>query len=169
MGAFAASLNNPPRNANQKSQFGHGQGGFSMKRAFLVAVCGLVILGAGFAANAQPSVYVVNVPFPFFVGQQQLPAGTYYVDSKRPFDSSSLTLEFIRSGGHAGIALPAAATLESKEKIPTPKLVFHQYGGFYFLSQFWGADGRGKQLAESSRETELAKKQAPTNLSIAAR
>jgi len=140
-----------------------------MKRAFLVAIGGVLSLGVGVAAYAQNSLYVVKVPFTFFVGQRQLPAGTYYVDSKRPFDNSPLTMEFIRSGGQAGVALPAAATLESKEKATTPKLVFRQYGSFYFLSEFWGADGRGKQLAPSGQEMELATKQSPKELAIAAR
>jgi len=140
-----------------------------MKRAILFAVVGLLFLGAGLAAYAQPSQYVVNVPFPFFVGEHQLPAGVYYVDSKRPFDSSPMTIEILHSGNDAGIALQTAATLESKDKAPAAKLVFHQYGTAYFLTQFWGSDGRGKQLAETSRETELARKQSPTDLSIAAR
>jgi hypothetical protein len=140
-----------------------------MKRALLVAIGGLLSLGAGVAAYAQSSLYVVKVPFTFFVGQRQLPAGTYYVDSKRPFDNSPLTLEFIRSGGEAGVALPAAATLQSKEKTTAPKLVFHRYGSIYFLSEFWGADGRGKQIAPSAQEMELATKETPKELAIAAR
>ena len=140
-----------------------------MKRAFLVAVGGLLSFGAGLAAYAQTTVYVFKIPFAFFVGTRELPAGTYYVDSKRPFDSSQLTLEFIRSDSEAGIALPSAKTLEAKETRTTPKLVFHQYGSVYFASEFWGENGRGKQLAESSQEIQLAGKQAPTDLTIAAR
>jgi hypothetical protein len=140
-----------------------------MKRVFLVAVGVLLSLGAGLAAGAQVKVYVFKIPFAFFVGTRELPAGTYYVDSTRPFDSSQVTLEFLRSGGEAGIPLPAAKALEAKETTTAPKLVFHQYGGIYFVSEFWGANGRGKQLAESSQEIQLAGKQAPTNLTIAAR
>jgi hypothetical protein len=144
--------------------------GLSMKRAFLVAVGGLLSLGAGLAAYAQTTVYVFKIPFAFFVGTREFPAGTYYIDSKRPFDSSQLTLEFIRSGSEAAeIALPSAKTLDAKETRTTPKLVFHQYGSVYFVSEFWGQNGRGKQLAESSQEIQLAGKQAPTDLTIAAR
>lgn len=140
-----------------------------MKRAFLVAVGGLLSLGAGLSAYAKTTVYVFKIPFAFFVGTRELPPGTYYVDSERPLDSSQLTLEFIRSGGEAGIPLPSAKILEAKETTTTPKLVFHQYGGVYFVSEFWGGKGRGKQLAESSQEIQLAEKQASTDLTIAAR
>lgn len=139
-----------------------------MKRAYLVAVVGFLSLGAGLATLAQTSVYVVNVPFSFYVGDRQLPAGTYYIDSKRPFESSTLTLEFIRSGNDAGIALPAVSTVEAKEETNTPKLVFHEYGNVHFLTEFWNGHGRGKQLALSSLEREISKKQTPTDLSVAA-
>jgi hypothetical protein len=142
-----------------------------MKRSFLVAVGGVLSLAAGVAAQAQmqKSVYVVNVPFAFFVGSRELPAGTYYVDSKRPFFNSALTIESIRRGGEAGVTLPTTSTLEAKEQTTTPKLVFHQYAGAYFLSEFWGGHGQGKKVTESAQENELARKQAPKDLTIAAR
>ena len=140
-----------------------------MKRAFLVAVGGLLSFGAGLAACAQLTVYTFKIPFAFFVGTREFPAGTYYVDSTRPFDSSQVTVEFMRSGGKAGIPLTSAKTLVAKETTTAPKLVFHQYDGVYFVSEFWSENGRGKQLAESSQELQLAGKQAPKDLTIAAR
>jgi hypothetical protein len=142
-----------------------------MKRSLLVAAGALLSLGAGIVAHAQsePSRYVIKVPFSFFVGTQELSAGTYYVDSKRPFLNSSLSLEFIHKADEAWIALPQTATLESKDKTGAPKLVFHQYGGAYFLSEFWNGHGQGKKLAESAQESEMARKQSPSGLSIAAR
>lgn len=117
---------------------------------------------------AHNALYVVNIPFPFYVGEKQLPAGTYYVESKKPFDNSVLTLEFIRSAGEAGIALPSISTLESEGKTAEPKLVFHEYGNVHFLFQFWGGHGQGKQLVLSPLEREMASKQVPRDLAIAA-
>jgi hypothetical protein len=140
-----------------------------MKRSLLIAAGALLSLGAGLAASAQPSAYVVKVPFAFHVGKQELPAGTYYVDSKRLGIESTISVETIRQAGEAGIVLHTVSDLRAKNKTAALKLVFHQYNGVYFLSQFWGVDGFGKQLAVSPQETEMAMKKAPVSLTIASR
>jgi hypothetical protein len=137
-----------------------------MKRGLLIAAGALLSLGAGLAASAQPSSYVVTVPFSFHVGKQELPAGTYYVDSKRSSIESTLSVEWIRRAGEVGVPLKAVSDLEAKDKTAEPKLVFHQYNGAYFLSQIWGTEGHGKQLAVSPQETEMAMKKAPKDLAI---
>ena len=140
-----------------------------MKRAYLVALGVLFSLGAGLAVYAQSALYLVNIPFSFYVGEKQLPAGTYYVESKKPFDNSALTLEFIRTAGEAGIALPSISTLESQDKTAEPRLIFHEYGNVHFLFQFWGGHGQGKQLVLSPLEREMASKQVPQDLAVSAR
>jgi hypothetical protein len=139
-----------------------------MKRSLLVAAGALLSLGAGLAASAQSSDYVVSVPFSFHIGKQALPGGTYYV-SRRSSLGSMVGVNTIRQAGEAGIVLPTVANLEAKDKTAAPKLVFHRYNGVYFLSQVWDGSGLGKQLATSSEETEMATKEAPKDLTIAGR
>jgi hypothetical protein len=139
-----------------------------MKRAYLVALGVLFSFAVGVAAQSRNALYVINIPFSFYVGEHQLPAGKYYVESKRPFDSSPLTLEFLRTDNNTEIALPSISNLESNGKGAEPKLVFHEYGNLHFLFQFWGSYGQGKQLVLSPLEREMASKQIPQPVSIAA-
>lgn len=140
-----------------------------MKRAYMVALGVLFSFAAGLAAQPQNALYAVNIPFSFYVGEHQLPAGKYYVESKRPFDSSPLTLEFLRTDDNTEIALPSISNLESNDKGAEPKLIFHEYGNLHFLFQFWGSYGQGKQLVLSPLEREMASKQIPQDVSVAAR
>lgn len=139
-----------------------------MKRAYLVALAVLFTFAASVAAQPENALYAVNIPFSFYVGEHQLPAGKYYVESKHPFDNSPLTLEFLRTSDNAEIALPSISNLESEDKAAEPKLVFHEYGNLHFLFQFWGSYGQGKQLVLSPLEREMASKQIPQDVSVAA-
>lgn len=139
-----------------------------MKRAYLVAMALLFTLGGG-AASAQNVLYAVNIPFPFYVGDRQLPAGKYYVESKRPTENSGLTFEFLRTEDNTEVSLPSIFNLESENKAPDAKLIFHAYGSVHFLFQFWGSYGQGKQLVVSPLEREMASKQIPQDVSITAR
>jgi hypothetical protein len=140
-----------------------------MKRAYLVALAMVVSLGGGVATRAQSVLYAVNIPFPFYVGDRQLPAGKYYVESKRPLENSGLTFELLRTEDNAAVPLPSIFNLESENKASDAKLIFHEYGNVHFLFQFWGSYGQGKQLVVSPLEREMARKQVPQDVSIAAR
>jgi hypothetical protein len=140
-----------------------------MKRVYLVALAVWFILGGDVAARAQSVLYAVNIPFPFYVGDRQLPAGKYYVESKRPMENSGLTLEFLRTEENGAVPLPSIFSLESENKTSEGRLVFHEYGSVHFLFQFWGSYGQGKQLLLSPLEREMASKQVPQDVSVAAR
>jgi hypothetical protein len=140
-----------------------------MKRACVVALTVLFSLGGGFASRAQNVLYAVNIPFAFYVGDRQLPAGKYYVESKRPMENSGLTFELLRTEDNTAVPLPSIFNLESENKAPDAKLIFHEYGSVHFLFQFWGSYGQGKQLVVSPLEREMARKRVPQDVSIAAR
>jgi hypothetical protein len=92
-----------------------------------------------------------NIPFNFSVGNRVLPAGNYTVSSLstqgvlklQNHDDSAIAIMLLSS--------PVQASSEQKTK-----LVFHRYGGTYFLSQVWrgyGNDGVQPQPSKAERAT----------------
>ena len=116
----------------------------------LLALVGLSLLLAA-SANAQ-SMLKVTVPFEFIVDGQTLPAGDYMIGGL-----SAPTLAIQSADRNVNVmSLPHAC--ESLNISETSKLVFHQYGGQYFLSQIWTeSNNRGREYSKSAREKELAR------------
>jgi hypothetical protein len=123
--------------------------------------CLLVMLGVAplFAQSTAP--IMAQIPFAFVVGDQTLPAGEYTVGS---VGSGLSGLLIQRTDGKAAIfALPHA--IQSPNVTPHPRLVFHQYGDTYFLSELWKpGNNTGQKLNMSPRERELA--QGNTTLTV---
>jgi hypothetical protein len=120
---------------------------------------------AAAAAFAQSSTLHANVPFNFIVGTQVMPAGQYTVDS-----GSFNAAVIIRSDDCVRATMAVFGSgLRSTATSNLGKLVFHRYGGTYFLSEIWQPGNEGRQLPETSRERELAAKQvAPERSTITA-
>src|SRR6267154_4256737 len=98
-------------------------------------VLSLLLMVTAVTASAQSErIRVINIPFNFIVDQKTLPAGEYTVEPNRK-DSDRVWL-IQSSDGHAGVLVMTMLSHASKtqEKV---KLVFHQYGAQYFLSQIW--------------------------------
>jgi hypothetical protein len=58
---------------------------------------------------------------------------------------------------------------ESVKASKKTKLVFHSYGGQYFLAQIWRAGGtRGKELPKTRREREVAMDYSSRNVVVLA-
>jgi hypothetical protein len=96
---------------------------------------------------------VVNVPFDFVAGNQNLPAGEYSVKVSQT-DARIVLIE--RKDATAamfiGTNAVVANTIQSESK-----LVFNRYGDRYFLSQVWNeGNSRGRQLMKTAREKEIA-------------
>jgi hypothetical protein len=97
-----------------------------------------------------------NIPFNFSVGNRVLPAGNYTVSSL-----STQGVLKLQNHDHSAIAImllssPVQASSEQKTK-----LVFHRYGGTYFLSQVWRGYGNdGVQLQPSKAERATAERMA---------
>src|SRR5579859_4598114 len=77
-------------------------------------------------AHAQ-SAARANVPFAFKVGTAQMPAGTYTIRSE--VGSNIVTIHNVQAGKSA----MAMGRWEAPTK-NSNKLIFHRYGGQYFLS-----------------------------------
>ncbi|HXM36648.1 MAG TPA: hypothetical protein VN920_15745 [Pyrinomonadaceae bacterium] len=115
----------------------------------------LLMLTAVTVSAQSERIRVTNIPFSFIVGQKTLPAGEYTVEPNRK-DSDNVWLVQSKEG-HAS-ALFTTNTVRVGETQEEAKLVFHKYGGLYFLSQIWTAgDAAGRELLTPRLERQLAK------------
>lgn len=103
-------------------------------------------------ASAQPRVLKVDIPFAFVASETELPAGAYYV----AYDASSRKLVLTgNEGPHVAFLMPATTAYD----LPlgaSSKLVFHRYGGEYFLREVASSVGSvtwtlGPSKAEQTR------------------
>jgi len=95
--------------------------------AMLSAACLFLMIGAGLAHAELEQTMVANVPFDFYAGNQEMPAGTYEVR----FDpASDLILISDRSKQHEGFLM---GTRESDGAPDISELVFDHTGSEYYL------------------------------------
>lgn len=123
----------------------------------LIAVLTLGLLLAA-PALAQTASMKVNVPFDFIVNGKTLPAGEYRVDGL----STSTSTIAIRNTEQSAKLMALTNGCESTEAAEASKLVFHRYGGQYFLAQVWSAgSSEGRELPRSRAEREIASNNQP--------
>lgn len=122
------------------------------------AMMGLFLMLAVVSVSAQSRGKIdVNVPFDFSFDNQTLPAGAYSV---RQISQNSMLIESADGQKRVIAQATGRVQLDANEKASQEKLVFHQYGNQYFLSQVWmvrGSDGR--ELSQSRAERQAAKEQ----------
>lgn len=125
-----------------------------MRKRICVSLMALSILVSTAAASPALAKSVdgvmTQIPFDFYVGDRLAPAGKYTVASLND-DESALR---ISNGRQGGTVLTNAASERGEGRA---RLVFHKYGGQYFLRAVWGADSMGRKLQESKRERSLRK------------
>src|SRR5260370_30654006 len=115
----------------------------------------LLMLTAVTVSAQSERIRVINIPFSFIVGQKTLPAGEYTVEPNRK-DSDNVWLVQSKEG-HAS-ALFTTNTVRASETQDEARLIFHRYGGQYFLSQIWTTGGKtGRELLMPRLESQLAK------------
>ena len=119
-----------------------------MKRN-LIGTLSLVVLSLLLNATSYAqAVAKADVPFAFTVAQKTLPSGRYIVKTD---GQGVITIQSYETG----TSIMSLARKESPRKT-NPKLVFHQVGNQYFLSQVWGAEGTaGLTIQTSNLEKEL--------------
>jgi hypothetical protein len=105
-------------------------------------------------AYAQTVHVESTIPFSFNVGNTQLPAGKYEIQSA---GTSGHVLNIRnRDTGEGTFVVPLAH--ESSKASSDTKLVFHRYGKQYFMAEFWLTGYKqGQQFKAGRKETELAK------------
>jgi hypothetical protein len=120
------------------------------KRMLALALIALPILAV--AQMVSSTRIVGEVPFPFMVGNQHVPAGQCTVE---PATSGARTLVIRNVGAKVGFFTPAMPTL-AKKASGSYALVFHKYGDRAFLIGIKLAGDRTiYQIPESRAEAEL--------------
>jgi hypothetical protein len=100
---------------------------------------------------------IANIPFPFVVDGHALPPGGYIIT---PIGETNL-----RIYGNRKSVIFQTHSVEGKAPESVGKIVFHRYGGAYFLSEVWvAANSAGRQLFLSQAEQELGQR---TNREVA--
>jgi len=124
---------------------------------------GLSLVLSALPGHAQDSDRVnVTIPFDFIVGDKQLKAGDYVVESSL----DGRALKFRSKGGDVQqIAFTVPITNQTGNH---ERLLFHHDGDQYFLSQvwFWG-DEDGREVTRGVQEKSLGKSRPANDQVIA--
>lgn len=94
---------------------------------------------------------IANIPFPFVLDGHALPPGRYVVT---PVGETNL-----RVYANKQSIIFQTHSVTGKAPEGSGKIIFHRYGGAYFLSEVWvAANSAGRQLFLSQAEKELAQR-----------
>ncbi len=120
-------------------------------RLFRIAFYTALLLAASASiAQTKQGDVTADIPFPFVVAGQTLPAG-HYIVSRANVDSLA-----IHDANNHSMFVPTHSAQRSMND-DSCKLVFHRYGDTYFLSEVWVAGNpTGKALFRSRAERDLA-------------
>jgi hypothetical protein len=119
----------------------------------LITICLLLTAATLFAQTENRLLAKSNIPFAFNVENQFLPAGQYLIYTVTPERSMRIVSA---DGKHAAVI----NTLPNRAGTPSEKssLMFHRYGGEYFLTQVWIANENVVRTPlTSKKEVELAR------------
>ena len=121
-----------------------------------LALSGLLVLLTFSAALGQSDRQtIIHIPFNFTAGEKAFPAGKYVIERNRK-DSDLVWV--IRRKDNVGKAVLLTRPVRANETQEETRLVFHQYGDLYFLSEFWTAgDATGREIQISNREKAIDK------------
>ena len=121
-----------------------------------LALSGLLVLLTFSAALGQSDRQtIIYIPFNFTAGEKEFPAGKYVFE--RIWKNTD-SVWVIRRKDNVGKAMLLTRPVRANETQQEARLVFHQYGDLYFLSQIWTAgDATGREVQNSKREKTLDK------------
>lgn len=135
-----------------------------MKNAWFAIVAAMVLMLAVAPAYGQmdvTSTLKLGISFSFSVGNRTLPAGEYLF---APLNDKTIKIQNV-DGQHSVVAMIGSVISGSGPQ--RPKLVFHRYGGRYFLSQAWlRYSDAGRELFVSAQELELARTQTQSTVIV---
>ncbi len=133
-----------------------------MKRLRIVPLLAMILMAVGSAfAQLDNQKVVAKIPFEFRMGDKLLPAGEYNISTVRN------TPMLVALGPDKNMISTHA--IESLDASAATKLVFKNVSGRYFLSQIWVQGyNRGRELATTRMERELAKNEKPQQLIVLA-
>ena len=103
-------------------------------------------------AYAQKTSATVNIPFSFMVEEVEMPAGDYVISSP---NERVVTLQHL-GGREAKTAMTENGSSRQSDGIS--KLVFHKYGGAYFLAAAWLPNSdHAREFFASAKEIRIAR------------
>jgi hypothetical protein len=114
----------------------------------LITICLFFTAVTLFAQTENHQLMTVKIPFGFSVQDHSLPAGEYNIFTVLPERAIRLTST---GGRYSAIVntLPNYASSPSENS----RLIFHRYGGDYFLAQVWTA---GQNVARNPLSSKRA-------------
>ena len=113
-----------------------------MKQSILLGAL-LLVLAAG---SASAAVVKANIPFPFIVHGQTMPAGEYTLQQSA--DEPSLLLIRERNGDHArALALTEPAATPDPAAAQKSAILFTLHDGKYWLADVWESKSEGSEVA----------------------
>ena len=136
-------------------------------KLFAIVAALLLSVVATSVCYAQQAALTVTIPFAFQAENQTMPAGEYRVESVL---ESVLTgtgrLQRLRQVNGSAVMIVSTMSVEARNGIPNPELVFNRYGHTYFLSQIWTGGSQGHQLFKSDREKEIVLGERRTEIAL---
>jgi len=124
------------------------------------AFLAVLLMTAVAVGQDNPSVLKADIPFPFVVANQTLPAGRYEVSNL-----GEQTIRIVNSRKQGALVLTSRLSGRAPES--SGKLVFYRYQDSYFLAQVWGAGTTvGKAIFTSPAEKELESKQSRREIAV---
>lgn len=129
-----------------------------------LAIAALTVLSVPLFAQ-HSELMKINVPFNFVAENQRMQAGQYTI---QPLLNGRL---LIRSA-NGKVAMTILSLPDPLQSTATDsQVVFHRYGGEYFLAELWmQGQNTGREVLRGRKESELARKGIPRALaSLAAR
>jgi hypothetical protein len=120
-----------------------------------------IALTAVVAVHAQVKALTATVPFSFYAGSNLMPQGDYRVD-----EAANGTVAWILSANREAVQAVTTFSVIGKKMTEPARLVFHCYGGEYFLAQIWTGGSVGRAVSRSPRETVIAQNGAAPTLAV---
>ena len=131
-----------------------------------VAVAGFLTMAGGQQVQAQQAQRVVTfrAPFAFQVENIKLPAGEYTV-----LEQAGWVQIQAKDGKGKTQVLTLPVTSRNQQTVKNTNIVFHNYGGRFYLAQIWASgQEKGRELLESKEEQQLAKREKMAEVNVPA-
>jgi hypothetical protein len=113
-------------------------------------------------AHAVSQGLKLNIPFDFYAGDQQMPAGAYVIRT-----NANGLVQITNIDRHASAVLITYNVTNSR-RANTARVIFNQYGSETFLSEMWlTGQNEGLKPTLTNRERELAAVSTPVRVAIA--
>ena len=114
-----------------------------MRRAFMVVLALTMVVLMSFIETSAATVYrmKVDIGFPFYVADNQLPAGEYWIEMKSLGNGTLVdSAPAIRSDDGSVFQFLPARSQGSYDNDPNCYLLFNRVGAYYFLAKVHQSD-----------------------------